>query len=1042
MMATAVLSAGLFFLAAAAVVLRWFRWRRILRFEATYLRTFRRGEAVVANGGKPEDLADLDAVAANGFVDYSSLLLDPSSLEANMATLQAAHPDYLKQNKGFLINSYNIITMWKVLEILRIDRHWKGNLSYLSKVSFFTERRLLAGRWINLNDLENKLLRPMEPPDARIHFAINCASFDCPRLVPQLFSMHDDTLLDAQLEERTLDFINRQGGVRLVVESGGGGEGQSDRVVAIKLSKIFQWYASDFGGSEGVLDFVRSKWKGRPIPDDSRVLEVIYVDYCWELNAVQPEDAAAAGPAGGPRATVRPEGQAPGVMFEGKAATADSGVNHPAGGVEDAAAAESLSFPSSSGVAPGVRGGTPAGIGLGAAGAEPVSEPVMGRKTNEGARVDQRPPLRAPLLTVDGAVCGVQGQGPPATASPLERSLAANLAGAGRQRGSNTTGRGLAASAAAGNRPMPPPLLSSRSKLDLLSRPPATPAAAGGGSAGLLRKTRSMYDVEDSALAGLAAGPTEDRPGRAQNLKVSMHTIVKLLSLAKSARRRSAAAAAAARGVGGARAAAGSSRGSGGGGVGGGGGGDDAPEEDRDGYGDGDGDESKGAGTHRSAADRESLWRLYEELLSTERSYLADVKHLVAALMVPLREDGLVKVSDLNSVFSNLEQVCLLNEQFLAALPVLPTMPATFDTSPSSPAPHLAEQLWDKTAAVLARMMPFFRMYSQYCGHFAESIATLERLRSGDKALDAFVSEKERVLFRGMPAQAWLIKPVQRMCKYPLFLRDAAKYLRRLAQAPGAPEGLNQTAERVGEALEIVQGITQEINQRIMEMGQLAKLMEAYDCLDGADGTLARSAGGVGLLAPGRRCVHYRFVDMSTAASAVGPLHHKRYVIFVFNDFIAFARPKREGVFATRKPLAKHSSSTVEDTATAAAASWNKLLVETNYAAAMEELEKAVRYDVEREGVYRVKYSLRIADLNLGEVASPGSSDLIFDTRHMEEGQAQQWSPPMYYTITGLGPGERDHLYQVLVEAQLQHYAKLEAEARPVWAAATRTVNL
>jgi uncharacterized protein DUF547 len=71
------------------------------------------------------------------------------------------------------------------------------------------------------------------PPEARIHFAINCGARSCPPA--RLY--HPETL-DDELEEATRSFVNRD----VALEGG-----------VISASPIFQWFGADFAALPGGL---------------------------------------------------------------------------------------------------------------------------------------------------------------------------------------------------------------------------------------------------------------------------------------------------------------------------------------------------------------------------------------------------------------------------------------------------------------------------------------------------------------------------------------------------------------------------------------------------------------------------------------------------------------------------------------------------------------------------------------------------------------------------------------------------------------------
>jgi hypothetical protein len=131
---------------------------------------------------------------------------------------------------------------------------------------FFTrERARVAGRSWSLDDIEHGLLRgnvpkpgsfsaPMKKSDPRLvympiaydermHFAMYTAA----RSSPPLRVFHSGALED-ELEEATRDYLRAN--VRVKDE---------DFRAKIRLPKIFQWYAEDFGSERDVIEFVLAR---------------------------------------------------------------------------------------------------------------------------------------------------------------------------------------------------------------------------------------------------------------------------------------------------------------------------------------------------------------------------------------------------------------------------------------------------------------------------------------------------------------------------------------------------------------------------------------------------------------------------------------------------------------------------------------------------------------------------------------------------------------------------------------------------------------
>jgi hypothetical protein len=209
----------------------------------------------------------LNRYIRNGKVDYQRLREDPWLAEQ---VIKIQNEDLTGKTGiellAFWLNAYNITTIASVLEHLEKKPDWGGVTSLWSKFSFFIlKKHQFAGRKLSLYTLENKIIRKFDDP--RIHFALNCGSGSCPFLPGSLFSAD---ILNDYLETLTSDFVNHQGGV-------------SYRDNTLYLSKIFQMYKSDFGGTDSSLrEFILNYWEGDTF---SKSTKIKFQNYDWTLNS-------------------------------------------------------------------------------------------------------------------------------------------------------------------------------------------------------------------------------------------------------------------------------------------------------------------------------------------------------------------------------------------------------------------------------------------------------------------------------------------------------------------------------------------------------------------------------------------------------------------------------------------------------------------------------------------------------------------------------------------------------------------------------------
>jgi len=165
--------------------------------------------------------------------------------------------NWSKEDKlAYWINVYNTLTVDLIL------RNYP--LKSIKDIKTPWEQRLwkLGEKWYNLNEIEHQILRKMDEP--RIHFAIVCASYSCPKLLNKAYTAKN---LEAQLTEATRNFLKDPERNNLTENN-------------IKLSKIFKWFAKDFKTNGSLIDFLNT-YSDITIVKNAKKS---YKDYNWDLN--------------------------------------------------------------------------------------------------------------------------------------------------------------------------------------------------------------------------------------------------------------------------------------------------------------------------------------------------------------------------------------------------------------------------------------------------------------------------------------------------------------------------------------------------------------------------------------------------------------------------------------------------------------------------------------------------------------------------------------------------------------------------------------
>lgn len=196
---------------------------------------------------------------------------DRRSLEDYLARLAAVKVSGLSrpEQKAFWINLYNALTVRVILDRFPVQSIRNIRLGGLFSSGPWDARLVtIEGHRVSLNDIEHRILRPIWR-DNRIHFAVNCASVGCPDLAPQPYTADN---IEQLLGAAARAYVNHPRGVTV----------EGDRIIA---SSIYDWYQSDFGGTEqGVLAHFR-EYADPPLASSLEGFSgAIIYRYDWSLN--------------------------------------------------------------------------------------------------------------------------------------------------------------------------------------------------------------------------------------------------------------------------------------------------------------------------------------------------------------------------------------------------------------------------------------------------------------------------------------------------------------------------------------------------------------------------------------------------------------------------------------------------------------------------------------------------------------------------------------------------------------------------------------
>lgn len=201
----------------------------------------------------------LKANVVDGRINYEGLKDSPQlkSLVTQLGSLKPVD-EKSASAKAFYINAYNLLVINAAAA--------NYPLNSVQEVSGFFERNKysLSGKKYTLNSLEKDFIFK-KYPDPRLHFVLVCGAIGCPPITDFAFQADQ---LESQLDAQTRMAINDSGFISF---SGNNAT----------ISKIFQWYNTDFGGGKkDVLNYI-NQYRTAAIPESA---SIEYSNYNWSLN--------------------------------------------------------------------------------------------------------------------------------------------------------------------------------------------------------------------------------------------------------------------------------------------------------------------------------------------------------------------------------------------------------------------------------------------------------------------------------------------------------------------------------------------------------------------------------------------------------------------------------------------------------------------------------------------------------------------------------------------------------------------------------------
>uniref|UniRef100_A0A674NM56 Phosphatidylinositol 3,4,5-trisphosphate-dependent Rac exchanger 2 protein n=1 Tax=Takifugu rubripes TaxID=31033 RepID=A0A674NM56_TAKRU len=234
-------------------------------------------------------------------------------------------------------------------------------------------------------------------------------------------------------------------------------------------------------------------------------------------------------------------------------------------------------------------------------------------------------------------------------------------------------------------------------------------------------------------------------------------------------------------------------------------------------------EESRSEHRAESGKDLEKQLRLrvcvLNELLKTERDYVGTLEFLSVFLhrlnqYAATKMDKNITEETVKVLFSNIEEILAVHRDFLSMVDSL-----------LQPDPHAHHEI----GRCFLHFRSRFQIYDEYCGNHEKAqrlLLELNKIRSVRTCL------LNCMLLGGrknteVPLEGYLVAPIQRICKYPLLLRELLKRTPRK----------HSDYALVQESLQMMKAVCSSINEAKRQMEKLEILEEWQSHIEGWEGS-------------------------------------------------------------------------------------------------------------------------------------------------------------------------------------------------------------
>ncbi|XP_011639535.1 intersectin-1 isoform X5 [Pogonomyrmex barbatus] len=251
-----------------------------------------------------------------------------------------------------------------------------------------------------------------------------------------------------------------------------------------------------------------------------------------------------------------------------------------------------------------------------------------------------------------------------------------------------------------------------------------------------------------------------------------------------------------------------------------------------------------------------------KELIMTEHAYIEDMRLVHEVFEKPLIESLVLSVDEIERIFINWRDIIACNDNFLRTLRI------RRDNSYNG----VVRMIGD----ILCENIPRMSAYIRFCSSQISAASYLQRLtETSPEFVQVAQACQQDPRTKGMPLSSFLIKPMQRITKYPLIIGKILEY------TPMAHPDRQYLQEALAKSEEFCIQVNEGVREK--ENSDRLEWLQTHVTCDGLEEQLVFNSL-TNSLGP-RKLLHYGILHKLKSG--------KELVGFLTNDFLLFVQPMK-----------------------------------------------------------------------------------------------------------------------------------------------------